>query len=319
MNTANVPDYAKKHAISKDCAAPDFFEGALLGNGGMGVVACTRPDGMVLYFGHNDIWDIRIEEGHKDKVGTFDEIWQRILQEKDSFANADWLREYNQELVKSYRMLYPRPYPASALYLFFDRKEYELLGHELDISCGLLTVTLQRLSGEICYARIFVAQDSDTLFCETVNEEGLPTEIFYKASLVPHTPDAGLPPFTVLQSGFRQILPYTNYEGSPRPGVDKGFTVFYQTDGAAIGEGLNARLEEVHRVTVQITHGYCETLQTVTGVRAGDPESERAKAAKVWREYWERSGIRLDDEFLEHIWYVNTYFMRCAVSGTQSC
>ena len=123
MQTADVISYAKKHSIKRDVAAPDFFEGALMGNGNLGVVVCTRPDGMVLYFGHNNIWDIRIEEGHKDKARTFGEMWQRILDEKDTFPTAPWHTEYNQALAQSYIKPYPRPYPASAMYLFFDRIE----------------------------------------------------------------------------------------------------------------------------------------------------------------------------------------------------
>ena len=48
MNAFDILATAKKHSIKKDIAAPDFFEGALMGNGDLGVVACTRPDGIVL-------------------------------------------------------------------------------------------------------------------------------------------------------------------------------------------------------------------------------------------------------------------------------
>jgi len=37
-------EQAKQHTIVRNSPAPDFFEGALIGNGGMGVVVCTRPD-----------------------------------------------------------------------------------------------------------------------------------------------------------------------------------------------------------------------------------------------------------------------------------
>ena len=127
IRTTDIISYAKKHSIKTDKAAPDFFEGAVMGNGGLGVVVCSRPDGIVAYFGHNNIWDIRISESHKGKVGTFGELWQRMLAEKDTFADAEWHRNYNDTVIESYRQPYPRPYPASALYLFFDRKGYEVL------------------------------------------------------------------------------------------------------------------------------------------------------------------------------------------------
>jgi alpha-L-fucosidase 2 len=54
----------KHGSITHEGAAPDFFEGALLGNGGLGAVVTTRPDAVVIHFGHNEVWDIRVEEGH---------------------------------------------------------------------------------------------------------------------------------------------------------------------------------------------------------------------------------------------------------------
>ena len=58
MKTSDILALAKSHAIKHELAAPDFFEGALMGNGDLGVITCTRPGGIVFYFGHNDIWDI---------------------------------------------------------------------------------------------------------------------------------------------------------------------------------------------------------------------------------------------------------------------
>ena len=319
IQTADVISFAKKHSIKKDVAAPDFFEGALMGNGNLGVVVCTRPDGMVLYFGHNNIWDIRIEEGHKDKVGTFGEMWQRILDEKDTFATAPWHTEYNQALAQSYTKLYPRPYPASALYLFFDRKEYEVLGHELDISCGLLTVTLEHSSGGKYYIKVFVSQQSDTVFCETVDEDGRPAEVFYRMVLEPHAPDAGLPPYTVLENGFTQVLPYNDYEGTLRAGVDKGFSVLYRINGTADRTGLSAKLQGTSSVTIQITEGYYDAIQAVREVTAGSSAVEWELTERVWHDYWRCSGIHVEDEFLEHIWYINSYFIRCALSENCRC
>ncbi len=37
-----------------------------MGNGGMGVVVTTRPDAIALYFGHNNVWDIRIAENRPE-------------------------------------------------------------------------------------------------------------------------------------------------------------------------------------------------------------------------------------------------------------
>ncbi|MDB5248602.1 MAG: hypothetical protein JWQ40_2996, partial [Segetibacter sp.] len=69
---------AKKHTLKFDGPATDFFQGALLGNGAMGVVVTTRPDAVVLRFGHNNVWDIRIAEKHKQEIGTFNYVFNKI-------------------------------------------------------------------------------------------------------------------------------------------------------------------------------------------------------------------------------------------------
>ncbi|MGV8139715.1 MAG: hypothetical protein AB2L20_31410 [Mangrovibacterium sp.] len=61
---------AKLHPLTSDRPAVHFFEGALLGNGGLGAVVTTRPDGILIHFGHNNVWDIRIAENNKEKIGT---------------------------------------------------------------------------------------------------------------------------------------------------------------------------------------------------------------------------------------------------------
>src|SRR5690606_37898950 len=73
---AQISSYelAKKHALVYDGPATDFFEGALLGNGGLGVVVTTRPDAVVLYFGHNNVWDIRLAEDYREEIGTFKDV-----------------------------------------------------------------------------------------------------------------------------------------------------------------------------------------------------------------------------------------------------
>src|SRR5450759_3379077 len=74
----NSFERAKLNPITSDRPATDFFEGALLGNGAMGVIVTTRPDAIVLYFGHNNVWDIRIAENNKEKIGTFKDVFNGV-------------------------------------------------------------------------------------------------------------------------------------------------------------------------------------------------------------------------------------------------
>src|SRR4028118_2357818 len=69
---------AARHFIQRDGPAVDFFQGALLGNGGLGAVVTTLPDAVQVHLGHNDVWDIRIAEDHQDQFGTFEEVFAKV-------------------------------------------------------------------------------------------------------------------------------------------------------------------------------------------------------------------------------------------------
>lgn len=329
MKTADILSLAKKHSIRHELASPDFFEGALLGNGGLGVVVCTRPDGIVLHLGHNDIWDIRIEEGHKDKIGTFEEVWGKICAAPGDVHQEQWYRDYERAVTDSYlNYKYPRPYPAGTMYLFFDRKEYEVLGHVLDISTGMLTVELLAESGDKYYVNIFVSQSDDTVYCRTTDSRGREVPVFDRIRLVPNEPDEGLPLYEGEEDGFFQLLPYNDYAGTARPGVDKAFAVRFFTRG---GPGpktkvtgiprltqLKEKVSGITQVAVRLTEGFVEKV--LLPQPAPMPWQEGfAEAEAVWKDYWERSGIRLEDDFLEQLWYRNTYFLRCLLSGASRC
>ncbi|MBE0655986.1 MAG: hypothetical protein IH594_19455 [Bacteroidales bacterium] len=36
------------------------------------------------------------------------------------------------------------------------------------------------------------------------------------------------------------------------------------------------------------------------------------KSTQIWKNYWNKSGVKLDDPFLERMWYHNLYFLNCA-------
>ena len=120
---------AARHPIALDKPAVSFFEGAVLGNGGMGVIVCTRADAVMLHFGHNDIWDFRIAEAHKDEIGTFQEIFEKIKSIPATFKRLEddpWYSAYVTMAQENYRKPYPRPFPCGTVVLGFDRREADL-------------------------------------------------------------------------------------------------------------------------------------------------------------------------------------------------
>ncbi|MFN5933635.1 MAG: hypothetical protein ACK46D_04960, partial [Roseiflexaceae bacterium] len=106
---------ARLHAITRDTPAVDFFAGALLGNGGLGVCVTTRPDGVMLHLGHNSVWDIRVAENHQAEIGTFAEIFakvQAISADLGALEEDAWYKAYTDLMQQNYLASYPRPFPC---------------------------------------------------------------------------------------------------------------------------------------------------------------------------------------------------------------
>lgn len=123
--------------------ASDFFSGAVLGNGGLGAIVRTRPDAVMIHFGHNNVWDIRVAEKNREKIGTFRDVFEKVRAVPTTLKaliEDEWYRQYSAMAAENYDKPYPRPFPCGSLLLGFDRRKAEVLGHRLEISNGLCEV-----------------------------------------------------------------------------------------------------------------------------------------------------------------------------------
>jgi len=337
---------AKLHPLTSDHPAVDFFEGALLGNGAMGVVVTTRPDGILLYFGHNNVWDIRIAENQREKIGTFDYVLRKVKSISDTMSlltQDPWYREYSEMAADNYSKPYPRPFPCGSVLLGFDRRNAELIGHRLDISDGLCEVELLTAGGEQIKLQIFTDQAEDKLWMRLTDNQGkLCPGIFDRIRVMP---DPSTPPeFPSYKAdedltggilSFRQIMPFQEPEKyDPAKGhiKDRAFR---------LTAALNSTLEKASRINwdgnkeiMGVLEGSIadketfigcvslqEGLQTDSEIRIAesgqslhdDFEKSLQQSRQVWEAYWNKSGVKLEDNFLESIWYRNLYFFNCAV------
>ena len=336
---------AAQHAISLNRPAPDFFDGALLGNGGMGVVVTTRPDAVVLYFAHNNVWDIRVAENNKEKIGTFREIFDRVKAIPDTLdllARDPWYAEYSSMTAENYRKPYPRPFPSGSVLLGFDRRNAELTGHRLDISTGLCEVFF--LTPDHWKIRLQVTADmaSDRLWMRLVDEQGQPCKnifdrmrVFIDPSTPAEFPKAGIEeqlPKGMLS--FRQVLPYSEpdkYNPAVGHPGDKAFRLLAAVDGA-LGKtsriNWDGNVQEMAQLEAALLNRDaftgCITLEEglATAVGSGNPGGQppkpesfisvKEKSRATWAGYWNRSGVMLQDTLLEQVWYRNLYFLNCA-------
>ena len=340
-------DRAAHHPIVRDQPAVDFFEGALLGNGRLGAVVITRPDAVVIHFGHNNVWDIRIAEHSQETIGTFQEMFDRIKASPADLASLDefdWYQEYRQTIEANYRKKpYPRPFPCGSLLLGFDRRQAELLGHRLDISTGLCEIHFL-IEGKVAKLELFTDMSADRLWLRLVGANGDPKAApFERIRLMPD-PDTppDMPDFetaadpTYNTLSFRQLLPFQEphlYDPAIMHPKDCAFrlavrtsdvfapvtsqterflkTEFIDSFAATRDESRQPRARRLEQILkpgsafvayVQLDEGLASSIPP-TAPQLPPPnqaafESAAAASRRAWQDYWEQSGITIEDEFL---------------------
>jgi len=337
---------AKQHPLIFNKPAIDFFEGALLGNGAMGVVVTTRPDGIMIYFGHNNVWDIRLAEDNKEELGTFEYVFNKVKEIPDTLkllTDDPWYAEYSRMAAENYRKPYPRPFPCGSVLLGFDRRNAEMLGHKLDISNGLCEVYLLTSEKKKITVQIFTDMNHDKLWMRLVDKNGnLCESIFDRVRVMPDPSTPGeFPKYKAQENlkegliAFRQVMPYQepdDYDIEKGHPKDKAFSLTAQ---------FNSVLEKTTRINwdgniqemalmegsfvdkdnfvgcISLSEGMNTEVPQESSVdnvpSHKDLENSFENNNKIWEEYWNKSGVSLGDKFLERTWYHNLYFFNCAV------
>ena len=347
-------DLARRHPIEYNKPSVNFFEGAVLGNGGMGVIVTARPDAICFHFGHNNVWDIRVAENHKDKIGTFEEIFAKAKAMPDSLRSIHddpFFNEYLEITGDNYKKPYPRPFPCGTVILGLDPRETEVLGHKIYIENGLCEVYLLN-KGERHTLQIFVDSNLDNLWFQLIDEnQNVQPSCFNRLRIMPdsHTPQE-FPRYTEISDfdngimGFSQFLPYLEpdqYNVETGHIKDKMFRLEVKVNPQLIdglrysNHGASYPLRTLERYIEQNGEMPFIGLVSLTEGLATDvnakvtsfPKALTAQAyksvlyttEKSWETYWNKSGVSLSDEFLEKIWYWNHYFFNTSVKEGVTC
>ncbi|WP_372660805.1 glycoside hydrolase N-terminal domain-containing protein [Cohnella sp.] len=339
----NTISQARKHKLTYDRPAPSFFEGALLGNGGLGAVVTTRPDAVVIHFGHNNVWDIRIEENHQDQIGTFEEVFAKLKEIPEhyvSLSDESWYREYVSMTCENYSFPYPRPMPCGSLLLGIDRRTTEVLGHTLHLENGLCEIAFL-VENTPFTLQVFVDQQSDRLWVAFKESESYlesAASIFNRIKLLPDplTPKE-IPSLRASvdlskkQLSFRQVLPVSNGQedlglGNPK---DRAFRL---TANVSESSTLHTSENELE-AKLEMELGFVICVQLEEGLDSDVPRESQSiglpsrqsfdqaydHACASWQAYWSCSGVVLEDELLEQTWYRNLYFFHCSVKPEATC
>jgi hypothetical protein len=210
----------------------------------------------------------------------------------------------------------------------FDRRDTEVLGHTLDISTGTLAVRfLER--GAPQTLQVFTDLNSDRLWLRMVDATG--KEIPAPFIRIYLSPQDGMPSKQWKDSRtstFRQILAGLQ----PDPNRDQAVQMSFRTSCAMIDpppkEPFQLPFPNIERdapffVCVQLAHGLArdipEGVAEVPPPTAENWKTTSLATTKAWREFWNQSGVILDDVFLEETWYRCQYFLNCTSRPGATC
>ncbi|MFN7937344.1 MAG: hypothetical protein U0R19_28720 [Bryobacteraceae bacterium] len=337
---------ARRHAILRHQATPDFFEGILLGNGDIGVCVTLRPDALGVHLGKNDAWDIRVSEEHVAQVKPFAEVlamWKRAGEEAKrrgqpemTFleSNIDFFREYSVQTQKSYRKPWPRPWPCGIVWVHWDSRMVRVVEQRLDIADGVLRVKLEHddLRGNVrpFVVTCFVSREKNHV--SVSSDVAAPV---LSVAYVPHRDAQAQLPEAETRAESNGFGCYQHFpaiaptETEPKPGLsdkDSGFALEgrlsgqWKVDaGARRGVQLQAAGAQVLRLDLALftkrDDGEPRGRARAEASRfASVPVAElQAASEKEWARFWAKSAVEMANGELEAMWYRNQYFLACCL------
>src|SRR5262249_41623512 len=275
----------------------------------------------------NNVWDIRIAENHKDEIGTFAEIFEKVKAISPNLSAMEddpWYNRYLRMTEENYDAPYPHPFPCGSLLLSFDRRKAELMGHQLGIATGLCEVLFSLTdTGAEVRLQIFTEMEKDRLWLRMVDDKGQPAAgLFERARLLPdpETPKE-MPPFTVVSGleadsdsctvAFSQTLPFSEADkydikaGHPK---DRAFRLALRMNAqVATWQPQTSRCDPrsvdpleraitaapAFMACVQLDEGLASDIKIRPGNLPAISPAEWQQAAErsrgIWEAYWNKS------------------------------
>ncbi|MDR3718301.1 MAG: hypothetical protein P4K98_05825 [Bryobacteraceae bacterium] len=323
---------ARRHAIVNTVPTPNFFEGALLGNGDVGVCVTLRPDALGLHIGKEDVWDIRVSEDHYQHVLRFDELlklWQRAGDEAKRQGHPemtyledhiDFLRDYAQKVSASYRKPWPRPWPCGIVWIHWDSRHVRLVKQTLDPSDGSFAAEMifDDLKGRTTPFRLFCFVQRDANHICVWAESAVPGSAAPIESVV-YVPnedsEARLPkPELKTAAGsfdcFQRFPATAPTDAVPDPPATPDDSSFALSGRYNLE---NFRLDVTLATPRDAKDNRAAAESDVVRFSASPARQLQRASAKSWSAFWSKSAVEFEDRELERIWYHNQYFLACCL------
>ncbi|MCK5208005.1 MAG: hypothetical protein KAQ79_08290, partial [Cyclobacteriaceae bacterium] len=306
----------------------------------------------VFRFGHNNVWDIRLAEDNRDQIGTFDEIFAKVKSIPDTLqrlTDDPWYSNYRQMCRENYSKPYPRPFPCGSVVLGFDRRKAELTGYKLQIANGECRVSFILNDGRKAQLLVIMNQNNDRLMMQLQDEQGKVIENFFnRIKLIPDpkTP-VDLPKYQIPEEvpdhimSFGQRMPAREPHLWDYDEIHPEDRIFYLTAVSSIDLESKSRLnwDGLEEQMGPLEKGFKKTgkfwacIQLDEGLASGKkPDWEllskfnndeiadrRVESMQHWKTFWSKSGLVLEDDLLESIWYRNLYFFKCSAKSGVNC
>jgi len=243
-------------------------EGLILGNGDLYGIVWVKDNGLFMRITKNDIWDARVDTSKDGELPRVDLVSHKITG--------------HVKASPSYDRIYPQPRCAAGLRL---GPVPEDMTANLDIGRGAVNVT----SAGKANTSLRVLHDRNVLL---INSKHAVTLEEIKAKTLP---DATFGASDGVQWLLMKMPGDMDYKG-----MDYALAVATKGDVKAIS-----------LVTSFDIDGGDVLKHAITLARNTIAEREDTlitKHEQLWREYWSRSGVQLEDKVIERWWYRTLYF-----------
>ncbi|MFH1410456.1 MAG: hypothetical protein ABIG80_02765, partial [Patescibacteria group bacterium] len=310
-----------------------WYEGALLGNGDVGVVAFGADDRITFAVGKNDFWDRRYYF-HLFKPLTFRRYMEMVKNEwpADSVTGLvippdDIYETYESELLlgnKNAKPLSkwhkPTPKPVCRINIWqpdvknkFGRRELKPIKHVQSLENAELSTNTST------FCTVSRVQKNAALVF--INLEGLSGETVISLKRNPDTTDSGIePPVHSVDKSFGLMI----QDMPPERTYPEGYRC------AAVATLLNGPAPKLYDDEIRWTVTENCTLVLAVATTRDDPNPEasarklihqasrtgdaelRQEHVSEWQKFWNVSWIRIDDEAVEKMWYFCNYLLASA-------
>ena len=302
-------------------ASEDWYEGALLGNGDLGVVVFGADDQITFAVGKNDVWDRRYYYNlHKPLsfqkyLAMAKDEWPadpktgRVIPPRSAFASYAPIPRIKPQ---------PKPVCRVSVRCVPDAPGARApslapVRHSLSLDRAELLTTSPRLT-----ALTRVQKDTHLVFIRLkCPPPGAVVTLWRGADstdcgIAPpeHAVDGkvgtivqDMPPEDTYPEGFRCSVAAALVGGS-EPDLTDGRIVWRAAGECTLVVAVTTTRDDPKPI------GASRTLLT-KALSKGD-EDLRSEHERLWREFWSASWIKIDDAQTERLWYVHNYLLACA-------